>query len=416
MDVENQVRSFSPFHIDSFVRIENGQWWRFTGFYGDPDPSQRCQSWKLLKRISRMYSGPWAVGGDFNEIVSQSEKMGGLPKPRYLINNFRKALDSCQLRDVGYEGSDYTWCNGRKNDLIFERLDRVCGNLEWFDMFPSMKVRHLDRTNSDHCPLLLMEYDPHVKRHNTTRWRTRFHFESAWAEDEECSNIVQSVWQQDKKISNTRELQNRLGKCGQPLQQWNKSKKQEMTRHLKEYEDKISLLSRSTNVQDWQQMQELERKQNVWLDKEEKFWKQRRRALWLKEGDKNTKFFHRKASNRKAKNTIQGLIDDRLQWITGNRNMGRVACDYFQHLFTSNPATMEELQEFQRIILHRISRATNDYLLEPFTEEEVFKAMRDIHPQKAPGSDGLPGLFYRKYWSLIGPEISKVCLEFSMKG
>ncbi|KAF4402836.1 hypothetical protein G4B88_010288 [Cannabis sativa] len=50
------------------------------------------------------------------------------------------------------------------------------------------------------------------KRHNTTRWRTRFHFESAWAEDEECSNIVQSVWQQDKKISNTRELQNRLGK------------------------------------------------------------------------------------------------------------------------------------------------------------------------------------------------------------
>uniref|UniRef100_A0A803PRV4 CCHC-type domain-containing protein n=1 Tax=Cannabis sativa TaxID=3483 RepID=A0A803PRV4_CANSA len=242
MDVETHVQSFSPFHIDSFVRIENGQWWRFTGFYGDPDPSQRFHSWKLLKRISRMYSGPWVVGGDFNEIVSQREKKGGLPKPNYLIHNFRKALDSCHLQEVGYEGSDYTWCNGRKNDLIFERLDRVCGNSDWFDMFALMKVCHLDRTNSDHCPLLLMDYDPNLKITNATRWRTRFHFESAWAEDEECSNIVNSVWQQDKQISNTRELKIRLSNCGVALQQWNKTKKQEMTRHLKEYEDKITFV------------------------------------------------------------------------------------------------------------------------------------------------------------------------------
>ncbi|KAF4403262.1 hypothetical protein G4B88_007908 [Cannabis sativa] len=93
-----------------------------------------------------------------------------------------------------------------------------------------------------------VSYAHEARRHNTTRWRTRFHFKSAWAEDEECSNIVQSVWQQDKKISNTRELQNRLGKCGHALQQWNKTKKLEMTRHLKEYEDKISLLTRSTKT------------------------------------------------------------------------------------------------------------------------------------------------------------------------
>ncbi|KAF4372651.1 hypothetical protein G4B88_030396 [Cannabis sativa] len=128
------------------------------------------------------------------------------------------------------------------------KLNRVCGNLEWFDMFPSMKVRHLDRTNSDHCALLLMEYDPHVQHHNKTRWRTRFHFESAWAEDNECANIVQSAWQHEKEVSNTRELQSRLGRCGQALQQWNKTKKKEMSRHLKEYEDKMALLTRKWNM------------------------------------------------------------------------------------------------------------------------------------------------------------------------
>ncbi|KAF4403043.1 hypothetical protein G4B88_010495 [Cannabis sativa] len=46
----------------------------------------------------------------------------------------------------------------------------------------------------------------------------------------------------DKLIVHTLELKNRLGSCGVALQQWNKSKRKEMTRHLKECADKISLL------------------------------------------------------------------------------------------------------------------------------------------------------------------------------
>ncbi|KAF4352671.1 hypothetical protein F8388_002906 [Cannabis sativa] len=84
-----------------------------------------------------------------------------------------------------------------------------------------------------------------VKKDSRAR-KGKFHFESAWAEDNECANIVQSAWQHEKEVSNTRELQSRLGRCGQALQQWNKTKKKEMSRHLKEYEDKMALLTRST--------------------------------------------------------------------------------------------------------------------------------------------------------------------------
>ncbi|KAF4382062.1 hypothetical protein F8388_001207 [Cannabis sativa] len=59
---------------------EEDQGWQFTGFYGDPDPNQRSESWKLLTRIGRMYSGPWVIGGDFNEILRSKEKLGGQPK------------------------------------------------------------------------------------------------------------------------------------------------------------------------------------------------------------------------------------------------------------------------------------------------------------------------------------------------
>ncbi|XP_030478213.1 uncharacterized protein LOC115695276 [Cannabis sativa] len=188
------ILSFSSFHIDSFIRKEEDQGWRFTCFYGDPDPSKRGDSWTVLNRVGRMYTGPWLIGGDFNEILRQKEKKGGQQKPRYLINNFRKALDDCYLREVEFEGNLFTWCNGRQDNLIFERLDRACGNSDWFDMFPAAKVFHLERINSDHCPLLLTCAQQQLDSVKGVRWHSRFHFEHAWAEEETCVELVTKSW------------------------------------------------------------------------------------------------------------------------------------------------------------------------------------------------------------------------------
>lgn len=46
------------------------------------------------------------------------------------------------------------------------------------------------------------------------------------------------------------------------------------------------------------------------VTQQEKYWRQRSRAIWLKEGDRNSSFFHRGASNRNSKNMIKGLTDE----------------------------------------------------------------------------------------------------------
>ena len=48
--------------------------WHLTGFYGNPDTAKRPESWAKLKHLQGTSSLPWLAIGDFNEIISLTEK------------------------------------------------------------------------------------------------------------------------------------------------------------------------------------------------------------------------------------------------------------------------------------------------------------------------------------------------------
>ncbi|KAL0405499.1 UNVERIFIED_CONTAM: putative mitochondrial protein [Sesamum latifolium] len=50
--------------------------WRFTGIYGQPDAARHEETWRLLRKLSQLSPRPWLCGGDFNEILCQTEKTG----------------------------------------------------------------------------------------------------------------------------------------------------------------------------------------------------------------------------------------------------------------------------------------------------------------------------------------------------
>lgn len=52
---------------------------------------------------------PKPVMGDFNDVLEEDEKRGGKPQPNWLINGFREAVESSGLKDMGFEGYQYTW-------------------------------------------------------------------------------------------------------------------------------------------------------------------------------------------------------------------------------------------------------------------------------------------------------------------
>jgi hypothetical protein len=59
------------------------------------------------------------------------------------------------------------------------------------------------------------------------------------------------------------------------------------------------------------------------LYREEELWRQRSRAIWIKSGDQNTKFFHQFASNRRNGKTIWEIQDENDQFIQDRRHLLR---------------------------------------------------------------------------------------------
>ena len=53
----------------------------------------------------------------------------------------------------------------------------------------------------------------------------------------------------------------------------------------------------------------------------------------------------------------------------------------------------------------------NEALLAPFTGDEVWAALESIGDLKALGADGMPSIFYKQFWQLLGERVKKEVLE-----
>ena len=71
------------------------------------------------------------------------EKWGGANRSQNQMDGFRNVINSCGFKDLGYSGTDYTWCNMQEGaGRIYLRLDRALATCDWIENFEEVKVHH----------------------------------------------------------------------------------------------------------------------------------------------------------------------------------------------------------------------------------------------------------------------------------
>eukprot|EP00253_Pinus_taeda_P026862 PITA_26862 len=163
-------------------------------------------------------------------------------------------------------------------------------------------------SGSDHWPIAL-----HWNRPGTDIKRP-FRFEAFWLSHPEFKDFVQETWQKCDPTTPTKmaRFQKKLKILKNEIKCWNKNtfgnilrEKEILIQEIKTIQQKIILEGRTEELMNNEQ--KVESKLLEHDLQEEILWRQKSRIHWMKEGEKNTKFFHKTTVQRRMSNQISQI-------------------------------------------------------------------------------------------------------------
>ncbi|XP_073025316.1 uncharacterized protein [Primulina eburnea] len=145
----------------------------------------RRNLWEDLKLFGETCSLPWITLGDFNSVLTQSEKKGGLPITDYNIKDFVDCVSSLDLIDLRYIGCKFTWYSPK----VCSKLDHVLVNQKWISS-------SLDGLAEFVAPGCISDHTVSIVsflHHNLQRQKP-FKFFNMWALSDRFMDIVRDNW------------------------------------------------------------------------------------------------------------------------------------------------------------------------------------------------------------------------------
>ena len=254
-------------------------------------------------------------------MMNTDEKRGGRPQPYRLLQGFTEVIRECGLTDLGFVGEKYTWEKSRgSSNWIQERLDRGLASQAWCNMFPRAEVQVLEVATSDHLPLLLK-----LNKQIYRRKERRFRFENSWLREKDCEMVIKNGWMEANQL----ELMAKIKFCGLKLQEWGGGISMEYKKQGQDLRHKLRKLRSRRDSQGINKYNEVRWEYLTLLEKHEIHWKQRAKNFWLREGDCNTRFFHRFASGRRKNNGFQRIKNANGVWQETTEKIHGVIEEYF---------------------------------------------------------------------------------------
>jgi hypothetical protein len=230
-----------------------------------------------------------------------------------------------------------------------------------------------------------------------------FRFEASWLEEENCEIIVENAWKLSMNVR-AGSVSGAIGDVAADLWGWSKNILGDLEKRIKDVKQKLEACRRKGITRAVVNKEEvLKYKLEKLETQKETYWRQRAKAHCLQHGDKNTKFFHQHATERRRVNRIKKLVKDDGSVVQEKGEIHNLVTDFYKTLFQSRAGLRYD--ELLQHIPSRVTGEMNDSLMKEYTDEEIKKALDDMGDLKAPGAGGMPALFYKKFWGIIGADV-----------
>jgi hypothetical protein len=234
---------------------------------------------------------------------------------------------------------------------------------------------------------------------------------------EEFKSIVRKVW--SEQVAGETALdrwQNRIRMLRKKAKWWNKNRESRIKKRkhqLKEDQEKLEVIaeSRDLSKQEWDSLRCVSDKLEKILDIEEVKARQRSIHRNVKEVDRNTKYFHAVANQRKRKNTIYD-IEGPERVMNSTKDIIKVATQYYNELFKFEPRPKINISNSFFFEGEKVSEGENAVLEDRFTEEEIKKVVFESFPDGALGPDGVSFTFYQHFWDVIKGDLLEMFDDF----
>ncbi|KAH1083695.1 hypothetical protein J1N35_023456 [Gossypium stocksii] len=161
-----------------------------------------------------------------------------------------------------------------------------------------------------------------------------------------------------------------------------------ITFHPKEVDFKVERVQR---VLEWQNSLELRchelelhREIKEVLKHEELLWFQKSKSIWLRNGDRNTSYFHSRTLAKRKRNKIKGLIIENGDWCFDVKELKQHVVIFSRELYTVD---------------YLVSGVFSCHVF----NDEIRKVIFGKALLKAPEVDGFQVKFFQFQWDIVGP-------------
>ncbi|PKU78251.1 Putative ribonuclease H protein [Dendrobium catenatum] len=378
-----------------------------TVVYAANSPALRASMWHSLLELAEAISSPWIVMGDFNCFRVPGDKSGGNQTHPSRLGEFNNWIFNSGTLDLKSVGLNYTWHNGRVDDPIHIKLDRMLVNHQWLHSFPSSYYKVLPPNCSDHSPLLLSSGDNYSNAN-------RFQFKNFWLKmDGFWDTLISSfaTYHDGSPISN---LYAKLKNLKFQLKQkhWNndhflKSKMVELCQ-----KQNLCLEQLQCNPLD-PHLNAILKDINANISSMQEAWSswiiQRAKAKWLSNGEDDLGFLYARIKSRVNSSTIKEIVTEEGHFTSPN-DIALVIVEHFRKLYNPIIPMQNSAMVFPKgdpIPVHLM-----EPLIAPVTDQEIKDVIFAGPSSSSPGPDGFTFEFFKGAWEIIGFYVTNAVKSF----